>query len=92
MRTTFWATCGGYFVRSTSVSNWPAATAQSVIPKRAHSIESVRIMFSTAARAAPECAMPGMPWCGERVTLITFPERCGMNALVAAAWVICQVP
>ena len=36
--------------------------------------------------------MPGIPWCGERVTLITFPERCGMNALVAAAWVICQVP
>ena len=36
--------------------------------------------------------MPGIPWCGERVTLITLPERCGMNALVAAAWVICQVP
>ena len=61
MRTTFSATSFGYFVRSTSVSNWPAATAQSLTLKRAHSIESVRIMFSTAARAAPECAMPGIP-------------------------------
>ncbi len=49
-------------------------------------------MFSTAARAAPEWTMPGIPLCGERVTLITFPSRCGMNAFVAAAWVICQVP
>ena len=49
-------------------------------------------MFSTAARAAPEWTMPGIPWCGERVTLTTLPERCGMKALVAAAWVICQVP
>ena len=60
--------------------------------KRAHSIDSVRIMFSTAARAAPECTIPGIPWWGERVTLTTFPERCGMNAFRAAAWVICQVP
>ena len=49
-------------------------------------------MFSTAARAAPEWTIPGIPLCGERVTLITLPQRCGMNALVAAAWVICQVP
>ena len=33
-----------------------------------------------------------MPLCGERVTLITFPPPCGMNAFVAAAWVINQVP
>jgi hypothetical protein len=59
---------------------------------RDHSIESVRIMFSTAALAAPECAIPGIPWCGEMVTLITLPERWGMNAFVAAAYVICQVP
>ena len=49
-------------------------------------------MFSTAARAAPEWTIPGIPWCGERVTLTTLPERCGMKALVAAACVICQVP
>ena len=49
-------------------------------------------MFSTAARAAPEWTIPGIPLCGERVTLITLPPPCGMNALVAAAWVISQVP
>ncbi len=32
-------------------------------------------MFSTAARAAPEWTIPGIPWCGERVTLITLPAR-----------------
>ena len=30
--------------------------------------------------------------CGETVMLTTFPSPCGMNALVAAAWVICHVP
>ena len=36
-----------------------------MIPNRDHSTESVRIMFSTAARAAPEWTMPGIPWWGE---------------------------
>ena len=63
-----------------------------MIPKRAHSIASVRIMFSTAARAAPEWTIPGIPLWGERVTLSTLPPPCGMKALVAAAWVISQVP
>ena len=49
-------------------------------------------MFSTAARAAPEWTIPGIPLCGDRVTLRTFPDSWGMNALVAAAWVISQVP
>ena len=49
-------------------------------------------MFSTAARAAPEWTIPGIPLWGERVTLSTLPPPCGMNALVAAAWVISQVP
>ena len=63
-----------------------------MIPKRDHSIASVRIMFSTAARAAPEWTIPGIPLWGERVTLSTLPPPCGMKALVAAAWVISQVP
>ena len=63
-----------------------------MIPKRAHSTASVRIMFSTAARAAPEWTIPGIPLWGERVTLRTLPPPCGMKALVAAAWVISQVP
>ena len=49
-------------------------------------------MFSTAARAAPEWTIPGIPLCGERVTLSTLPSFCGMNAFVAAACVISQVP
>jgi hypothetical protein len=79
-------------VSRVSVANWPAARAQVLIPKRAHSTASVRIMFSTAARAAPECTIPGIPLWGERVTLSTLPPPCGMKALVAAAWVISQVP
>src|ERR1700709_2672446 len=82
----------GYLVSKVSVANWPAAIEQVVMPKRDHSIASVRIMFSTAARAAPEWTIPGIPLWGERVTLITLPDLRGMKALVAAAWVISQVP
>ena len=46
---------------SVSVAKWPAASAVSLIPKRAHSIDSTRVRFSTAARAADECAIPGRP-------------------------------
>ena len=49
-------------------------------------------MFSTAARAAPEWTIPGIPLWGERVTLRILPLCWGMKALVAAAWVISQVP
>ena len=49
-------------------------------------------MFSTAALAAPEWTLPGIPLWGERVTLRTLPPPWGMKALVAAAWVISQVP
>ena len=51
----------GYLVVSVSVAKWPAASAVSRMPKRAHSIESTRVRFSTAARAAEEWAMPGSP-------------------------------
>jgi hypothetical protein len=50
----FSTTSGGYFAAITSVRKWPIASEQVLIPKRDHSIASVRIMFSTAARAAPE--------------------------------------
>ena len=83
----------GYFVMSVSVAKWPAASAVSLMPKRAHSIDSTRVRFSTAARAAEECAMPGSPWWGESVTLTILPPRAsGTIALVATAWVISQVP
>ena len=49
-------------------------------------------MFSTAARAAPEWTIPGIPLWGERVTLRILPPPAGMNAFVAAAWDISQVP
>ena len=76
----------GYLVRSVSVSNWPIATATSRIPNRAHSTESVRIMFSTAARAAPVWTIPGNPMCGETVMLTTLPallrdERLGRGGV-----------
>ena len=83
---------GGYLVSRVSVAKWPAAIAQVVMPKRDHSIASVRIMFSTAARAAPEWTIPGIPLWGERVTLRILPPPAGMKALVAAAWDISQVP
>ena len=34
---------------------------------------SSRVSASTVARAALECAMPGMPWCGDSVTLTIVP-------------------
>ncbi len=46
-------TGSGYFWIA-SVSKWPVAIAVTRMPKRAHSIESARVMFSTAARAAAE--------------------------------------
>ena len=75
-----------------SVAKWPEAIAVSLIWKRAHSIESTRVRFSTAARAADECAMPGRPWCGESVTFTILPPSAGIIALVATAWVISHVP
>src|SRR5947209_3133687 len=62
------------------------------MPKRAHSIDSTRVRFSTAARAAEECARPGRPWCGDSVTFTILPPPAGIIALVATAWVISQVP
>ena len=43
------------------------------MPRSAHSAASSRVSASTAARAAPVCAIAGMPWCGETVTLTTVP-------------------
>jgi len=31
------------------------------------------VLASTAARAAPVCAIAGIPWCGETVTLMIVP-------------------
>jgi hypothetical protein len=63
------------------------------MPKRAHSIDRTRVRFSTAARAAEECAMPGRPWCGDSVTFRILPPRAsGIIARVATAWVISHVP
>jgi hypothetical protein len=60
VRATFSATGLGYFWIA-SVSKCPAASAVSRIWCRAHSIESTRVRFSTAARAADEWAIPGSP-------------------------------
>ena len=49
------------------------AAATTAMPRGAHSAASSRVSCSTAARAAPVCAIAGMPWCGETVTLTTVP-------------------
>ena len=61
-------TLSGYLT-ITSVSNVPAATAVTATPSAAQRAASSRVSASTVARAAPECAMPGMPWWGDSVTL-----------------------
>ena len=48
--------------------------------------------FSTPARAAPVCDMPGKPRDTFAVTLITRPRRCGSIARFATAWVMLKVP
>ena len=67
------------------------------MPKRAHSIDSTRVRFSTAARAADECAIPGRPLWGDSVTFMILPPRGSspsrpIIARVATVWVISQVP
>ena len=39
----------------------PGATALTRTPRHAHSSDSDLVRLSTAARAAPVCAMPGKP-------------------------------
>ena len=42
-------------------------------PRPPHSVASVRVIDSTAARAAEEWNIPGMPRRGESTTLMTLP-------------------
>jgi len=65
-------TVSGYFSIA-SVSKCPAATALTAIPRSRHRSASSRVSASTVARAAPECAIPGIPWCGESVTFTILP-------------------
>src|SRR3569623_16674 len=54
------SSCGGYcFVPAELLI--PGATAFTRIPNCAHSTASVIVMFSTPARAAPVCTIPGNP-------------------------------
>ena len=66
------AHASGYFA-ITSVSKCPAATAATATPPAAQRAASSRVSASTVARAAPEWAIPGIPWCGESVTLTIVP-------------------
>ena len=56
---------GSGYLRSDSVSKWPAANATTETPSPAHSRASARVSPSTAARAALECVIPASPWCGD---------------------------
>ena len=84
-------TCSGY-LRSDSVSKWPAAAATTAIPSAAHSRASSRVRPSVAARAALEWTIPVSPWCGERVTLTIAPPPAGRIARSAAARAMFSVP
>ncbi len=70
----------------------PGATALTRMSNGAHSMASVWVRFSTPARAAPVCAMPGKPRAALAVTLTIAPERCGIMARVATSRVMKKVP
>ena len=67
---------------SDSVANRPSATAMTATPSRAHAAASSLVSASTAARAAPVCAIAGKPWWGETVTLTIVPRRRAHGQLV----------
>ena len=75
-------------MRSDSVSKRPMAAATTAMPRSAHSAASSRVSASTAARAAPVCAIAGMPWCGETVTLTTVPPSLPKPAPTAARVIV----
>ena len=81
----------GYFA-ITSVSKCPAATATTATPAAAHRAASSAVSASTVARAAPECAIPGMPWCGESVTLIDPPAAGRLEGQPKAASDMFSIP
>ena len=56
-----------------SVWMMPGATQLSRMPYLPHSTAMVRVMFSTPARAAAECAMPGIARRGLMTTDTTLP-------------------
>ena len=45
-------------------------------------------MFSTPARAAPVCTIPGKPRAMLAMMLTMRPRRCGIMWRVATAWVM----
>ena len=61
-----------YFAIASVCTN-PGAIATRRTPRGPHSTASVRVSDSTAARAADECAMPGVPRCGDIVMLMILP-------------------
>ena len=70
----------------------PGATALTLTPRFAHSTASDLVRFSTPARAAPVCAMPGNPRYTLAITLTMRPRWRGNIARVAAACVTLYVP
>ena len=49
------------YLRSESVSKRPSASATALIPSASQRVAQSRVIASTAARAAPLCAIPGKP-------------------------------
>ena len=73
-----------------SVCTIPGATAASRMPCWAHSWASVEVSDSTAARAALECAMPGMPRRGVIVIETILPDIRANNIDIAVQ--IAEIP
>ena len=75
-----------------SDSMMPGATAFTRTPWVAHSTPRLIVRFSTPARAAPVCAMPGKPRDTFAVTFTMEPARCGISARTATSRVMLNVP
>ena len=73
--------------RVPSVSIQPGATQTTPMSCFPHSTDSTRATASVPARAADECAMPGMPRVGHSTTDTMRPPPCSIIQRLATCWV-----
>jgi hypothetical protein len=66
----------------------PGAMAFTARPCAAHSTARVFVRFSTPARAAPVCAMPGKPRATFAMMFTTRPRRAGIIEVTATSRVM----
>ena len=66
----------------------PGAIELTPMPCCAHSTASVLVMFSTPARAAPVCTIPGKPRATLAMMFTMRPRRCGIIDATATSRVM----